>query len=110
MRSVAPRPGPCHEPPAEIRGVAQSGSASALGAEGRVFESRRPDHRRKRINVGDAMLARIFRPAKNAMQSGQANTKEWVMEFEPASARVSDPLMGWTVSTDMNGQVRLMFD
>ncbi len=26
-----------------LRGVAQSGSASALGAEGRVFESRRPD-------------------------------------------------------------------
>ena len=27
-----------------IRGVAQSGSASALGAEGRGFKSRRPDH------------------------------------------------------------------
>ncbi len=26
------------------RGVAQPGSASALGAEGRVFESLRPDH------------------------------------------------------------------
>jgi hypothetical protein len=56
------------------------------------------------------MLARIFRPARNAMQSGKANTKEWVLEFEPASARVSDPLMGWTVSTDMNGQVRILFD
>ena len=56
------------------------------------------------------MLARIFIPAMNAMQSGKANTREWVLEFEPASARVSDPLMGWTVSTDMNGQVRLLFD
>jgi len=56
------------------------------------------------------MLARIFRPARNAMQSGKANTKEWVLEFEPSSARVSDPLMGWTQSTDMNGQVRLSFD
>ena len=56
------------------------------------------------------MLARIFIPAMNAMQSGKANTREWVLEFEPASARVSDPLMGWTVSTDMNGQVRMMFD
>ena len=44
------------------------------------------------------------------MQSGRAKTKEWILEFEPGSARVSDPLMGWTVSTDMNGQVRLMFD
>ena len=56
------------------------------------------------------MLARIYIPAQNAMQSGKANTKEWVLEFEPASARVSDPLMGWTVSTDMNGQVRMLFD
>jgi hypothetical protein len=56
------------------------------------------------------MLARILRPAKNAMQSGRAKTSEWVLEFQPASARVSDPLMGWTVSTDMNGQVRLQFD
>ena len=56
------------------------------------------------------MLARIFRPAKNAMQSGRAKATDWVLEFEPTSARVSDPLMGWTVSTDMNGQVRLMFD
>ena len=56
------------------------------------------------------MLARIYIPAKNAMQSGKANTREWVLEFEPASARVSDPLMGWTVSSDMNGQVRLRFD
>ena len=56
------------------------------------------------------MLARIYKPAKSAMQSGRANTKEWVLEFEPASARVPDPLMGWTSSTDMNGQVRLQFD
>jgi hypothetical protein len=56
------------------------------------------------------MLARIYRPARNAMQSGKAKTKEWLLEFEPASARVPDPLMGWTVSSDMNGQVRLAFD
>jgi uncharacterized protein YcnI len=56
------------------------------------------------------MLARIYRPAKTAMQSGRAKTKEWMLEFEPASARVPDPLMGWTISTDMNGQVRLAFD
>jgi hypothetical protein len=56
------------------------------------------------------MLARIFIPAKTAMQSGKANTREWVLEFEPASARLSDPLMGWTISADMNGQVRLQFD
>lgn len=56
------------------------------------------------------MLARIFRPAKSAMQSGMAKTRDWTLEFEPASARVQDPLMGWTSSSDMNGQVRLQFD
>ncbi|HEY2708563.1 MAG TPA: ETC complex I subunit [Caulobacteraceae bacterium] len=56
------------------------------------------------------MLARIFLPAKTAMQSGHAKGKEWVLEFEPASALISDPLMGWTVSSDMNGQVRMLFD
>ncbi len=56
------------------------------------------------------MLARIYKPAKTAMQSGKANTRDWVLEFEPATARVPEPLMGWTSSTDMNGQVRLAFE
>jgi hypothetical protein len=55
------------------------------------------------------MLARILRPAKTAMQSGRAKTHLWELQFEPASARVTDPLMGWTQSTDMNGQVRIPF-
>jgi hypothetical protein len=56
------------------------------------------------------MLARIFRPAKSAMQSGMAKTRDWVLEFEPASARHPDPLMGWTSSSDMDGEVRLQFE
>jgi hypothetical protein len=56
------------------------------------------------------MLARIFKPAKSAMQSGKATTREWLLVFEPATARVSDPLMGWTQSMDANGQVRLAFE
>ena len=56
------------------------------------------------------MLARIFCPAKTAMQSGRARTKAWVLEFEPASARRPDPLMGWSSSSDMNAQVQLRFE
>ncbi|MCP5071879.1 MAG: ETC complex I subunit [Rhodobacteraceae bacterium] len=56
------------------------------------------------------MQARIYQPARNAMQSGQAKTKTWVLEFVPAQARQLDPLMGWTGSGDMNSQVRLTFD
>lgn len=55
------------------------------------------------------MLARIYRPAKTAMQSGRAKAQAWMLEFAPASARTPDPLMGWTSSADMDGQVRLTF-
>ena len=55
------------------------------------------------------MIARIFRQAKSAMQSGKAKTQAWELEFAPTSARISDPLMGWTTSADTNGQVRLAF-
>jgi len=54
--------------------------------------------------------ARIYRPAKNAMQSGQARMKKWVLEFEPGEAKTLDPLMGWVGSGDMHGQVTLGFD
>ncbi len=56
------------------------------------------------------MRARIYRPAKNAMQSGKARTKQWLLEFEPEAAQTIDPLMGWTSSTDMRQQVTLEFD
>jgi hypothetical protein len=57
------------------------------------------------------MLARIYRPSRTAMQSGQAKTKEWVLEFEPTAARRADPLMGWTQTSDtQSSQVELHFD
>jgi hypothetical protein len=55
------------------------------------------------------MTVRIYKPAKTAMQSGSARTKEWVLEHEPGQAREIDPLMGWTSSVDTNAQVRLEF-
>ena len=54
------------------------------------------------------MLARIYQPARTAMQSGQAKT-EWVLEFAPATERRIDSLMGWTGSGDMRSQVRISF-
>lgn len=56
------------------------------------------------------MTARIYKPAKTAMQSGRAKTKDWVLDFEPEEARTVEPLMGWTSSGDMRQQVRLRFD
>ncbi|MEM1148797.1 MAG: ETC complex I subunit [Pseudomonadota bacterium] len=56
------------------------------------------------------MDARIYKPAKTAMQSGRGNTKEWVLEFISSGRRASDPVMGWTSIDDTTGQVRLHFD
>lgn len=56
------------------------------------------------------MLAKIYRPAKTAMQSGKAGARRWVLEFEPSAALRADPLMGWTSSPDASGQVRMMFE
>ena len=55
------------------------------------------------------MNARIYRPTKSAMQSGQANTKLWIFEFEPKEPKKKDILMGWDGSGDMQSQVRLKF-
>ena len=55
------------------------------------------------------MRAVIYKPARNAMQSGEARTHEWVLEFSPQAKRGIDPLMGWTSSPDTQSQVRLRF-
>jgi hypothetical protein len=56
------------------------------------------------------MTARIFKPAKNAMQSGTAITKQWRLEYEPEQPQVIEPLMGWTSSGDMKREVTLHFE
>ena len=55
------------------------------------------------------MSARIYRPARTAMSSGTARTRDWVLEFFPDAARKLDPLMGWTSSSDTQAQVRMTF-
>lgn len=44
------------------------------------------------------------------MQSGQAKTGYWILEFEPEMPRKIDPLMGYTSSGDMKSQIRLTFE
>jgi hypothetical protein len=55
------------------------------------------------------MTARIYQRPKNAMQSGQALTDQWILEFAPAEAKRPDPLTGWAGSGDMQQQVVLTF-
>jgi hypothetical protein len=56
------------------------------------------------------MNARIYRQPKSAMQSGDGVAKEWILEWEPASPRRHDPLMGWISSNDTQSQIRLRFE
>ncbi len=56
------------------------------------------------------MVARIYRPAKTAMQSGKGKTIFWVIEHEASAPKKIEPLMGYTSSTDMLSQVRMKFD
>ena len=56
------------------------------------------------------MSARIYRPAKTAMQSGAAKTTRWLLEYDPEVSRSVEPLMGWTSSSDMRSQIKLWFD
>ena len=56
------------------------------------------------------MTARIYRPARNAMQSGKGKSKQWVLVHEATTPRSIDPLMGYTSSSDMNQQVKLSFE
>lgn len=56
------------------------------------------------------MRARIYKPARTAMQSGTAKTRHWVLEFASETRREVDPLMGWTSNADTQAQVRLRFE
>ena len=56
------------------------------------------------------MQVRIYQPARNAMQSGKGNTRQWLLEFVSPAKREADPLMGWTSSDDTRRQLRLNFE
>ncbi len=56
------------------------------------------------------MQARIFKPARTAMQSGRGKSSDWVLEFDGGVNRHVEPLMGWTSADDTSGQVRMAFE
>ena len=52
--------------------------------------------------------AKIYKPAKTAMQSGMRNTKNWLLQFDTLNTGVN-PLMGWETSKDTMSEVKLEF-
>lgn len=49
----------------------------------------------------------IYRQTPSVTQGGRAHAKNWILEFEPTSPPVTEPLMGWTGGGAE--QVRLRF-
>ena len=52
--------------------------------------------------------AKIYKPARTAMQSGMRNTKNWLLEFDTLNTGIN-PLMGWETSNDTMSEVKLQF-
>ena len=52
--------------------------------------------------------AKIYKPAKTAMQSAKGNVKNWFLEFETLDKSIS-PLMGWESSRDTMSEIKLEF-
>ena len=50
----------------------------------------------------------IFKPSKNAMQSGIGNTNKWIFKYITKDPGVN-PLMGWESSTDTLTELKLEF-
>ena len=53
--------------------------------------------------------AKIYQPAKTAMQSGRSKAKNWVVEYPRSMPARPDALMGWQSSSDTGRQVKLRF-
>ena len=52
--------------------------------------------------------AKIYIPAKTAMQSGRGKLKNWILEFDTKDPSIN-PLMGWETSTDTLEEIILKF-
>ena len=52
--------------------------------------------------------AKIYKPAKTAMQSGTKNSINWLLEFDTLDTGIN-PLMGWETSNDTMSEVKLEF-
>ncbi|MDD9901778.1 MAG: ETC complex I subunit [Alphaproteobacteria bacterium] len=55
------------------------------------------------------MKAKIYKPTKNAMQSGRAQGTQWVLEYDIETPRRPEPIMGWTSAEDTLNQVKMRF-
>ena len=55
------------------------------------------------------MKAKIYKPAKTAMQSGRAKYNKWVLKFSDKKNQLKDTMMGWNGGSSTVSQIELKF-
>ena len=55
------------------------------------------------------MKAKIYKPAKTAMQSGRSKFNKWVLKFSDKKNQLKDTMMGWNGGSSTVSQIELKF-
>ncbi|WP_425449949.1 ETC complex I subunit [Virgifigura deserti] len=89
-------------------GIQMRGMGALEGPAGRV-SANDVGPRLRGSSFPPGTVASIYRPARATTTAGKANSRHWVLTFEPRAAPFIEPLMGWTGGTDTLQQVKLKF-
>ena len=55
------------------------------------------------------MQAKIYKPAKTAMQSGRAKYNKWILKISDSKNQTKDTMMGWNGGSNTTSQIQLHF-
>ena len=55
------------------------------------------------------MQAKIYKPAKTAMQSGRSKYNKWILKISDSKNQTKDTMMGWNGGSNTTSQLQLQF-
>ena len=55
------------------------------------------------------MQAKIYKPAKTAMQSGRSKYNKWILKISDSKNQTKDTMMGWNGGSNTSSQIQLNF-
>ena len=55
------------------------------------------------------MKAKIYKPAKTAMQSGRSKYNKWILKISDSKNQTKDTMMGWNGGSNTTSQIQLQF-
>ncbi len=55
------------------------------------------------------MQAKIYKPAKTAMQSGRSKYNKWILKISDSKNQTKDTMMGWNGGSNTTSQIQLQF-